>query len=111
MLLLDELKNSRTFVGLSTYCLHLYSIFIVRFPAICCELVTKLFHFQKIFIIISLNGRAREKIWRERRREGRKEKRDIFSLLVHSPNGHKGQAWARMKPGTSPRSPKWVTGA
>ncbi|XP_051710581.1 ras-related protein Rab-23 isoform X1 [Oryctolagus cuniculus] len=49
------------------------------------------------------------KIGRDRERRG---ERDIFRLLVHSPNGYNGWGWARLKPEpeASSGSPMWVQG-
>lgn len=61
-----------------------------------------------VYTFLFLKGRQTQK---KRMRE-RECKRDIFHLLVHSPEAHNSQAWARLKPGirNQTRCPIWVAG-
>lgn len=40
-----------------------------------------------------------------------KREKQIFNLLLHSPDGFNGQVWATLKPKFSSRSTTWVEGA
>lgn len=42
---------------------------------------------------------------------GKEREKEILNPMFHSPDGHKGQRWARLRPGASFESATWITGA